>query len=395
MSDFTQFKRQRIESISDKYDLDLLIGSLPENVYYLTGFQSISHQTLNRVQAFSLYHRKNGNVFAVLPRADVATFVEQFENLDAICHGNFFFEFPEDQSPATKKIKSITEAGFDSPTQSLSAAIKRTGIKRGRVGLDESRVTPQLWLSLTEMFPEVEFVPAEGIFGEIRMIKHSEEVGYLEKAAEISEDSLLAALSEAHIGMTELELEQLYIEQVVKRGGRPFFNIMTEGIRTAYVDTINTDRQIVDGSVMRFDIGCLYQGYRSDIARTAVVGKTSSKVEDYYRYILEGEDRLVEHVRPGVTAEELFNVAVDKVREGIPHYKRQHVGHGIGLEVYDPPALSPGIDIQLEPGMVLCIETPYYELEWGGVQVEDTVVVTETGHRFLTKSSRELIRIGG
>lgn len=395
MSDFAQFKRTRIESVVDQYDLDALIGSLPENIYYLSGFRSVSHQILNRVQAFALYDRKSGTVSAALPCADVATFVEQFEDLDANCHGNFFFAFPDNPSQATQKVKNITDARFDSPGQALIEAVNKTGVKKGRIGLDESRVTPQLWMSLAEAFPDIEFVPAEGIFGEIRMVKHHQEVERLERAAEIAEEALLSSLSQLKVGMTELELEQRYIEEVVKRGGRPFFNVVTEGIRTAYADTVNTDRKIVDGSFLRFDIGCLYDNYRSDIARTAVVGKSSRKVEDYYRYILEGEDRLVEYVKPGVTAEEIFHVAVDKVREGIPHYQRQHVGHGIGLEVYDPPVLAPNIRVPLEPGMVLCVETPYYELEWGGVQVEDTVVVTENGCRFLTKSSRDLIMIGG
>jgi Xaa-Pro aminopeptidase len=79
---------------------------------------------------------------------------------------------------------------------------------------------------------------------------------------------------------------------------------------------------------------------------------------------------------------------------GIPHYQRHHVGHGIGLEPYDPPTIAPGSDTALEPGMVFCVETPYYEHGWGGVQVEDAVEVTAAGARLLTRSSRELQLVG-
>ena len=88
---------------------------------------------------------------------------------------------------------------------------------------------------------------------------------------------------------------------------------------------------------------------------------------------------------------DIFNVAVQTVRNsGIPHYQRHHCGHGIGLEFYDPPLISPHDHTKIEEGMVLNIETPYYELGFGGLQVEDTVLVTESGVRYLTKSSREL-----
>jgi Xaa-Pro dipeptidase len=108
---------------------------------------------------------------------------------------------------------------------------------------------------------------------------------------------------------------------------------------------------------------------------------------------LEGEEQILEKIQPGVTAGELFEVAIERVKMGIPQYKRHHVGHGIGLEIYEPPMLVPHSDFELQPGMVLCVETPYYELEWGGLQVEDMIVVTENGYRLLTKSNRELIEI--
>ncbi len=101
----------------------------------------------------------------------------------------------------------------------------------------------------------------------------------------------------------------------------------------------------------------------------------------------------IEQVGPGVSVQKIFEVAVKGVRRGIPHFRRHHCGHGLGLEGYDPPSIAPTAEENLEPGMVLCIETPFYELGWGGVQVEDMVLVTPKGKRFLTKSSRELIRI--
>ncbi len=100
---------------------------------------------------------------------------------------------------------------------------------------------------------------------------------------------------------------------------------------------------------------------------------------------------MLEVLRPGVTAREVFEAAVRATREaGIPGYRRHHVGHGVGLDTYDPPLLDATTETVLEPGMVLEIETPYYELGFGGVQVEDTVLVTDAGCRLLTRTPREL-----
>ncbi|HEX7123417.1 MAG TPA: M24 family metallopeptidase, partial [Gemmatimonadaceae bacterium] len=135
-----------------------------------------------------------------------------------------------------------------------------------------------------------------------------------------------------------------------------------------------------------------YQGYRSDIARTAVLGRPSAKLAAYYQAMLEGEEAMLAAIRPGIPAEDLFRIAVATVQEaGVPHYRRQHVGHAIGLEVYDALSLAPGVQTPLEAGMTLAVETPYYELGWGGVQVEDLVCVTDDGVRLLNRSSRDLI----
>ena len=143
------------------------------------------------------------------------------------------------------------------------------------------------------------------------------------------------------------------------------------------------------------DLGCLVGPYRSDISRTAVLGTPTEKQARYYAAILAGERAAIAAMKPGVPVSQLFDLAVRLTREnGLPHYKRNHVGHGIGLEPYDPPTINAATETPLEPGMVFCVETPYYEHGWGGVQVEDAVEITATGVRQLTRSSQELHILG-
>ena len=96
-------------------------------------------------------------------------------------------------------------------------------------------------------------------------------------------------------------------------------------------------------------------------------------------------------IRPGVSAEQVFDVAVSAVEAaGLAPYRRHHCGHAIGTEVYERPVISPGSSTALEPGMVFCVETPYYEIGWGGMMIEDSLVVTDTGVEMLTTSDRSL-----
>ena len=127
--------------------------------------------------------------------------------------------------------------------------------------------------------------------------------------------------------------------------------------------------------------------------QTFSFGPPSQKFTSYYNAVLKGQDLALSLIKPGKIASEIFHETMAEVREtGIPHYGRQHVGHGIGLGLggYDRPTISPGDATPLEANMVLCVETPYYELGWGSVQVEDMIVVTEEGYRRLTASPRHL-----
>ena len=218
----------------------------------------------------------------------------------------------------------------------------------------------------------------------------------MERSTEIAEAALAAALRDFRPGMTELDLEHAYLMELARHDARPLFFVATAARRSAYSDTKNTALAVQAGDMIRFDFGCVWNGYNSDLARTAVMGHPSEKTAQYYEAVRLGTQEAIAAVRPGVTAEEIFEIAMDVTRKnGIPHYQRHHCGHGIGVECYDLPSVAPGDRTVLEENMVLNVETPYYELGWGGVQVESTMVVTRDGCRRLDKSSDALIVLEG
>jgi len=164
-------------------------------------------------------------------------------------------------------------------------------------------------------------------------------------------------------------------------GGSAFGNLNTPG------DLVTT------GSIIRYDVGVHYEGYASDIARCYSFRTVRDKVRRYQDALVAGQERLLECIRPGAMPADIFNAVVETVRKaGIPHFQRTHVGHGIGIAGagYEPPLLVPSDDTPLQAGMVLCVETPYVEVGFGALQVEDMLVVTNDGYRLLTHSERRI-----
>jgi Xaa-Pro aminopeptidase len=256
-------------------------------------------------------------------------------------------------------------------------------------------VYPATWQRLTEQLAGTPITPAYAHFRIARMVKSSREVALLEKAARIAEDGIAAIWGMLKAGVTEREAAIAFEQEVIRRGAQTFFTVVTMGHRAALADVYASDTALRAGDLIRLDLGCVYQGYRSDISRTAVLGTPTEKQLRYYNAARDGEKAAIAAMKPGVPVSQIFETAMAVTREhGMPHYQRNHVGHGIGLEPYDPPTINAAGQTVLEPGMVFCVETPYYEHGWGGIQVEDAVEITAAGVRRLTQSSQELHILG-
>ena len=217
------------------------------------------------------------------------------------------------------------------------------------------------------------------------------ELRRLRESARITEQAIAATLEAAEEGISERELEAVFCRSIVSAGARPLLTCIGVGSRTAMINTIPSDHKLKKGDLIRFDVGCVYESYCSDIARIASFGTPSDKVKQYYQALLDGEQAAINIIKPGITAADVFNKAIAVTRAmGIPHYERHHCGHGIGIECYDLPSITAADTTMLEEGMVINVETPYYELGFAGLQVEDTVVVAKDGFEYLTTYDRSL-----
>jgi Xaa-Pro aminopeptidase len=380
----------RLTSVMDAEGLDALVATTTENVHYVTGFRSISHALFRGLELYGVFTRRGTGL--VVPLIDTAGVAATGTACDRVgCYGTFFFEYAADPGLVGTKIREWTGTPAASPAEALASVLGDLGVLGKRIGLDEGNLFPQTWRRVEERLAGTTLVPGYQLLRTARMVKGADEVARLERAAQIAEEGIAAVLAMLKPGVTEREATLVYEQEVLRRGASPFFTVITIGERAALADVYPSPRALTPGDLVRFDLGCIWESYRSDISRTAVLGRPTEKQARYYAGALAGERAAIATMRPGVSVSEVFDVAVRVTREaGIPHYRRHHVGHGIGLEPYDPPTINAAAVIPLEPGMVFCVETPYYELGWGGVQVEDAVEVTPEGTRRLTRSSQEL-----
>jgi len=227
---------------------------------------------------------------------------------------------------------------------------------------------------------------------EARQVKGPWEIEALERALIAAEEALNAVVQTLKPGATEREAVGLFEAEVRRRGAEPCCPLITFGPHTAYPAVPSSDRVLRNGDLVRLDVGCTWQGYHADVTRTAVAGAPEPRQEAVFDAVAAGLDVAIAAARPGAIAREIFAATVAAVRAaGLPGYDRHHVGYGIGLDARESPSIDADSTVALEAGMVLRLETPYYEHGWGGAQLKETVLVTRGGPRVMNRSRRGLL----
>lgn len=391
-----EYRLERLKAACADAGADMIVATLPANLDYLTtGYVCVSQDVLTRAECAIGYIPYQNKTVYIVGYAELPSVLE-FAGNDAEVYfygGAFCFEKGAEGDEFVDKIMAYQKNAYPSSADAWNAAIRANLPEGATIAIDESRLFASVLKKVEEKLSGYNVINATDVFMKARLIKHDDEVAGIEASARCAEESLLAALAQFKPGMTEYELGRLYNVELAKRGAKPYFCTVTSGLRSAFSDTINSkSRRIEEGDMVRFDFGCILNGYCSDLGRIAVVGQPTEKIATYYKAIVAGLDAAVAIAKPGVTAGELFDIAVETVRkEGIPHYRRHHVGHGIGVECYDYPSVAHGVDTPIVENMTFNLETPYYELGWGGMMIEDTFVMTADGARMLDTMTRDII----
>jgi Xaa-Pro dipeptidase len=224
--------------------------------------------------------------------------------------------------------------------------------------------------------------PQNALVWELRKVKDAEELGLIRKAGELTCEGMKAAYETLKPGLKEYEVAA-EIEYAMRRKGSwgtAFETIVASGARSAFPHGGCTEREIRDGDLVVVDVGAAYQHYRSDMTRTFAVGEPSEKQKQLYEIVKKAQEKAVQDLKPQAEAKAVDAAARKIIEEvGYGEYFVHGLGHGVGLEIHEPPTLSPQSKEKLATGNVVTIEPGIYIVGFGGIRIEDTVLVKEQG----------------
>jgi Xaa-Pro aminopeptidase len=374
----------RLRELMERDGLDAVIATCPENVTYLSGFWAMSQWVRRGPQAYVLFPRGNEQP-CVVANSGILDLVADQEIWVSEIRRYGYFQMDIDPSATLDATDRMQKQLFESEAykgsvEALVTAMKEKGLTRGKIGLDEMGITPQCMDQLKLLLPDATFVRSFALFERVRSVKTPGEIDILRAAARATEHAIDAALAIAKEGVTEREMLREFNACLARHDAAPVVGCIGFGTRSAMINVQPSDRKLKRGDLIRFDVGARHKHYRSDMSRGAALGEPAKKIANYYRAVEKGVLAAYDILKPGLKVSELFKHVVETVRrEGIPHFKRSHVGHGIGVDGYDPPNIADSTDSVFEENMIVCVETPYYELGFAGLQVEDMVRVTKHG----------------
>jgi Xaa-Pro dipeptidase len=272
-----------------------------------------------------------------------------------------------------------------------SDALRELGVTRGRIGLDEGGLTQAAGKRLAARLAAFTVVPAGATLAGARRVKSPYEIECLSRSLGLAEEALNAVLQMLEPGVTERAAAAVYEREVLARDGRPASSRVAFGQSTWIVRPSPTERALKTGDLVRFDVGAVFKGYCSSVARVAVMGEPSARQASVFDAVQAGLDAAIDAVTPGITGAALQRAVVARVSAGLAGFDAERVGHGIGLQCEEPPTLGAGENGALEAGEVVTIDVPYLEAGWGGVVLRDTVLVTTSGSRTVNRSVHGLV----
>lgn len=353
---------KRIEKLREKMkekDIKNFLVTKRENLRYLTSF--------------------TGTAGKLLLTEDENLFITDFRYLDQA----------DEQTEGCKieEISSNFMSGF-------SDLLNRKGIKN--LTFEAEDINYKTYQNFEEKLDLDDLKSVEGVVEELRLIKEDEEIEKIIKAVEIADKGFEFLLDFIEPGRTEKEIA-LELEFFMKREGgeaNAFDFIVASGKRGALPHGVASSKVVENGELITIDFGTVYQGYHSDITRTIALGEVSDKQKEIYNIVLEAQKKVIEEIKVGMTGVEADKIARDFIAQaGYGDNFGHGLGHGLGLEIHESPRLSKTSDSTLEKGMVVTDEPGIYISGFGGVRIEDDLVITENGCRVLNSAPKELIQL--
>lgn len=274
------------------------------------------------------------------------------------------------------------------------ALLNTLGMKR--IGVIAEQISWEDVMNLEKrLTAPVEIVPLSNIIEEIGAIKDIFEVQKIRAAVRAIERALEQTYAKVRPGVTELALNRVLRDALPDGVEFSFPSIIASGTRSAIPHGRASDKAIERGDIVQFDVGCVVDGYASDISRVVVVGKATKKQKAMHRAVVHAIDEAVQFYRPGVATREAHERAQQIITQhGFPEFGHG-LGHGMGLDVHESPAVAATLSSTdvFQEGNVVTIEPGIYEEGYGGMRIERDVVITKTGNEYLDTLTTDLLEL--
>ncbi len=360
-----QSRRERTAQLVAELKLDALLVTSLHNVRYLTGFTGSS--------ANVLIFRDGRAVLFTDPRYTVQS---------------------------KQQVNCAIRIAKGSLTKAVMAEVARTNVARtrvSRVGFEPENLNVARLEALTKALPaKARLLPAtEGLIAKLRMVKDAGEIALIRRAVNVNSRALEQALKRLKSGMTEtaFSAEIDYQSRKLGANGPAFDTIVAAGARAALPHARPGAAKIGPGMLL-IDMGAFCDGYASDMTRMVHLGAADAKYKRAYGAVLEAQLAGIAAVRPGATAASVDRATRRTLKKhGLEREFVHSTGHGLGLEIHEAPRLGKSDKSKLEPGMTITIEPGVYIEGWGGIRIEDTVLVTESGCEILTPTPKDLLEM--
>ncbi len=281
-----------------------------------------------------------------------------------------------------------TETYDDAATATAAAVVDRN-LEDATIGVEMNDIPAGLLERLRTHLPGATFVNGEPVLWHLRTIKCDREVRLCRLAAAATEAGIDKAYSSLKVGMSELELDRILLEEIARHGAHREWNHVAFGPKGTH-NLRPTDNRIQANQVARLDVGGNYENYVCDMSRVAVLGKPSDELRRVHDTVLEAHAAVRAAIEPGVPGRILHQIATKTLDRGGLNSVMPIVGHGVGRDLHEPPYLGASSNEPLEVGMLLTVEIALRVEGLGSINVEDEVLVTEAGHEMITTSSPEL-----
>jgi Xaa-Pro aminopeptidase len=368
MSERFEKRRGALRKLLKAGGLDAVLVSNPTNVSYLTGF--------------------TGDSSAIFVSAKGRDLI--------VSDGRYETQLEEECPGVEAYIRGVDRT----PTEAIGEVAAKLG--EGKIGFEAGCMTVGEYEGIRSIAKGIEWAPTVGLVEPLRAVKDKEEIGAIREAIRVAEGAFGMLRAGLKLSETEVETSD-NLENYLRRCGAreaSFPPIIAAGPRAALPHARpDPGARVGDHPYLLVDWGAAVRPlpYKSDLTRVLVTGKVGTKFEKVYRTVAEAQRRAIAAIRPGIGAEEIDAEARSVIEEaGFGRFFSHGLGHGIGLDIHEAPRLRKGSPDVLRPGMVLTIEPGIYLPGWGGVRIEDDILVTPEGAEVLTGVPKGIdeIRVG-